>query len=170
MQKLKTVWEGFLDLLEIRIPSLLLIVMFTCFILQIFFRYFFNISLVTVNELSIITFTWLPLMAASYGSRTDTHVNFTVVYDLLPKKMKAVFEIVANLFLIICLLILIGPSWETVKFYGIKRTSIMKMSFSVLYFPFIIFILLTGYHSIVHLMRDIKGVVLSRRERKGDQL
>ena len=101
-QEFKRLWEGFLDLLEVKIPCVLLLIMFFSFILQIFIRYFFNISLANVNELSIITFTWLPLMAAAYGSRTDTHVNFTVVYDILPQKMKLVFDILANLFIIIC--------------------------------------------------------------------
>lgn len=162
MKQGKPIFDRFLDVLEIKIPSLLLVLMFVAFLLQIIIRYCFSVSLAFINELSIITFTWLPLMAAPYGSRTDTHINFTVVYDLLNKKAKLWFDVLSNVFIAFSFLVLLGPSIETIKFYGIKKTSIMKMSFSILYMPFALFLMLTIYHA----LNNLVGVAKKYRAQK----
>lgn len=105
-------------------------------------------------------------MSAPYGSRTDTHINFTVMYDFLNKKAKLWFDILSNVFIAFSFLVLLGPSIETIKFYGIKKTSIMKISFSILYMPFALFLMLTIYHA----LNNLVGVVKKYRAQKNENM
>ncbi|RKX82557.1 MAG: hypothetical protein DRP58_10120, partial [Spirochaetes bacterium] len=71
-----------LDLIEIYIPSFTFILLFIAFLLQIFYRYFL-VPLTWPLELTLLCFIWTALLGGLYAKRDNSHVQFTIVYDMV---------------------------------------------------------------------------------------
>lgn len=160
MKKLKTYLDRGLDSLESDIATLLLIFVITGFLITIFARYLFLVSFPKMNELIVITFTWITFFSSPYAVKRDSHVSFTVVYASLSDLKKAVLDAVSKALIIVILGILLVPSWETVLFYHIRKTAMLKLSFQWIYMPFMFFIITSLYHYIMGFIDDIKKLVI----------
>jgi len=152
---IKTTWRFVVDAIEIYLPVISFFSMFLAFILQIFTRYVLGSQVPWTYEVTVIGFMWVVAFGGCYASRLNEHVSFTMLYDKMSIKGKAVTEIISNLFLISAFVIMFFPVLEFIDFMKIKKTAVMKVPISVLYAPFIFFII----SSTVYLIRDtIKAV------------
>jgi TRAP-type C4-dicarboxylate transport system permease small subunit len=55
-----------------------------CLLVSIFFRYIIGYALSFPEELSMLLFAWLVLLAGSLGVREDFHVRLTIITKKLP--------------------------------------------------------------------------------------
>lgn len=157
MKSLNGITEKIFDVIEIYIPMAAFIVVFVTYIIVIIYRYVFYGSILWINELSTVAYIWAAILAASYGSRTDTHVVFSIVYDTLSEKAKLICRLIGNLFVFVTFCILFPRAYDFIIFMGIRKSpSIKILSFSVVYFPFLVFVALTIMHHAVLLIKDIK--------------
>ena len=156
MKKIGIFINKFFNVIEIYIPMLAFIVMFLSFIIVIAYRYIFYASIKEIYELSIIMFLWSSIIAASYGSRSEEHVIFTILYNKVSERIKLIFRLCGNLLIIITFLILIPYAYESVSFMAIKKSSVLGISFSIIYCPFVLFVIFTPIHHIVLFFRDIR--------------
>lgn len=156
MNKAKKFIAVFLDILEVYIPSISLIVMFVCFLLQIFSRYILGSQFHWTYEMTLTGFLWCLLMAAPYAQRKQTHVRFELISDILPRTGQFIFRCISNIFIIFCfgLLVWHGTSW--VDFMSISKSSTLRIPLNIVYSPFIFFTTLTTIHTIVNLIQDIR--------------
>ena len=144
------------DFFEIFIPIIIFAVLLLTYIILIAYRYLFHASFAWMYELNVIAFTWCSIFAISQSTRTDEHVIFPFLYDKLSENKKLVFRIIGRLVIIVMFMILLPDAYKTVLFMNYKTTPIMHISFSIVYAPFIIFVLLTLIHSAVLLVKEIK--------------
>ena len=129
------------DVLELVIPSATFIIMLIAFVLGIVFRYIFRSPLPWINEVCTIMYVWTVLFGASYSQRTRSHVAFTVVYDLFPLKIKFVASFLGNLLMLLALSISFVPTLKYIAFIGFTPTNMLEISLSIVYMPFLIFLL-----------------------------
>jgi TRAP-type C4-dicarboxylate transport system permease small subunit len=155
MRKSKKIIEKIFDVLEIYLPMVAFIILFVLFIVMIFYRYIFYAQIKWIYELSVVAFIWSSILAASYGSRTGKHVVFAIVYDALSEKKQLFFRIIGNTFIVVTFFILLPYAYNSVSFLKIKKSPIVKLPFSFIFFPFVIFVSLTLIHHIYLLVKDV---------------
>jgi TRAP-type C4-dicarboxylate transport system permease small subunit len=152
---INTIWRFLVNLIEIYIPVLSFFAMFLAFILQIFTRYVLGAQVPWTYEVTIIGFMWVVALGGAYASRLREHVSFTMLYDKMSISGKALTEIISNVILIIAFVIMFFPVLEFIDFMKIKKTAVMKIPISILYAPFIFFII----SSTSYIIRDTISAV-----------
>ncbi len=138
----KRIGQTLLDIFEIYIPTIAFAVMFLVFILQIYYRYFLNSPLTWPPEVINSMFIWTTILGACYAHRTDSHVSFGIVYDRLSPRGQRFFRIISNLFIGGAFVVLLWPATRYVRFMGFKQSTVLRVPFSVIFAPFIIFLLI----------------------------
>ena len=136
--------------IEIYIPSILFLVVFFSFCLQIFTRYFFDFQYEWTYESSVLGYMWVSILAACYAGRIKDHVTFTLLYEKLSYRMQQVITMIGNGILLAAFFLMFKPCMEYIDFMAIKTTPIFKITFRTAYLPFMVFLLF----STLYLIRD----------------
>ena len=156
MKKIISLWYNRIcDVLEVYIPSLIFVFLFLSYVVIIAYRYIFSQSFSGLYELNTLSFVWCGTFAASYGSRTESHVRFTILYDVMTPKVKMVMRFIGDLFIISTFSLMLPSAMKNLKFMGVRKSSILKLPFNWVYSPFLIFICLTILHQMILLVKDV---------------
>jgi TRAP-type C4-dicarboxylate transport system permease small subunit len=150
-----------LDVIEIYTPTLTFTIMFIVFILQVFYRYFLNNPLTWPPEIISLTFIWTTVLGACYAQRKGDHVAFSIVYDRLSAIGQWVFRVVGNGFIALAFLIALKPTWDYIQFMNFKSSTVLKIPFSVIFFPFIIFLVLIIGRMLYAVAIDVRQMIIS---------
>ena len=79
-----------------RLTGILVIALAVCLVasllISIFFRYVVGQALSWPEEISLILFAWLVLLAGSLGVREEFHVRLTLVSGRFPKPAKSILD------------------------------------------------------------------------------
>ena len=87
------------DCVEKYIPSIALAALFIIFCYQVFMRYVLRQPQAWAGEVEQSCFLWLVLLGACYAQRMKAHVTFTLLYDKLSIKGKAVVAMLGDIIL-----------------------------------------------------------------------
>lgn len=166
MKKIDRAYQKLSDFFEVYLPCCAFVVLFVSYVIMILYRYIFNAQINEVYELSMIAFVWTVVLAASYHSRTDEHIMFTILYDKLPKKGKRVMRMLGNGIVIVFTVIILPHAVESVRFLAIKKSSLMKIPFNIIYAPFICYLVLTAIHHSILLIKDAAALASAGKEGK----
>lgn len=169
MKKFRHSLDRALDIFETNVSTALLATVLSGFLVAIFCRYLFKMSIPVMDELVVIAFTWIALFSSPGASKRDAHVSFTVIYDAMGPRGRAILDAVSKALVLGILLILLRPSWETICFYKIRKTSMLKMPFNYLYLPYMYFLIMTIYYMICGLVEDIGRLAGERKAREGGE-
>lgn len=151
-----------IDVVEVHVPTAVFAMLFGVFILQIFNRYFLR-PLTWPEELVLIAFIWTALLGGLYAKRTNSHVEFTVIYDLIPPRKQLWMRLAGNLLLVTAFLIALEPSWEYVDFMAFKKSNVLRIPMNWAFFPFVVFLVVMTVRLIRDIVLDI-AVLLGRRQ------
>lgn len=154
-KRLMKALQVIVDIIEIYIPSISFIIMFSAFILQIFFRYFLNNPLTWPYEITVFGFMWTALFGALYAKRKGGHVKFTLVYDHLNPLKQLIMRLVGNS--LICISFIIGfyPAYDYIMYLEYQKSTVLFIPYHIVYFPFLIFLLGTIIRLIIDIVEDI---------------
>jgi len=75
-------------------------------------RYVFNAPLFWGEEVTILCLIWLTFLGGAVLVRQDKHVTITIFTDMLPPRVVHKLGYVNNVLIILCLLVMIGTSWN----------------------------------------------------------
>lgn len=159
LSKLKKIWDAFEFLFGIVMPCIAFTVMFGSFCLQIFSRYILGEQFSWTFEATVVCFLWSVAFGAIYAGRDHEHVSFSLLYDMFGPKGRAILNILGSLMISVAFCFLIPAATEYIEFISIKKTAVLKLSFSTLYAPFLFFIVF----SVIYLIRDIVRDVIVLR-------
>ena len=139
------------------LAAIMLAVMFVAFIVQVAFRYLFNLPTGSASELTIIMWLWLVLWGAAFVLRESEEIRFDVIYGTVGKRVRRVMTILSAL----ALLFLYGYSfpaiWDYVTFMKIQKTSYLDIRYDVLYSIYILFAGAILIRYVFILIRAIRG-------------
>lgn len=166
LEKLGKVYNAVSDALELYLPSLIFVFLFLSYIVLIFYRYVLKASVDWMYELNSLSFVWCGIFAASYGSRKDTHVKFTILYDHVSPQWQTAMRIIGNLFVLVLFVILFPAAVENLIFMKVRKSSILKLPFNWVFSPFIVFMALTILHSVIAVINDVISVIKGGRREK----
>ena len=140
--------------MEIYLPVIIYICLFLTFVYQIFCRYVLRSPVSWSYEVGLLTFVWTTMFGALYAWRDDEHIVFSLVYDTRSERGKRMFDIIGSAFLLVMMLLIAQPTLQ----YVLKQrrlSSVLKISYKVMYFPFAIMIFGTILHQIRRLIRAV---------------
>lgn len=151
---------GFLlDIVELYIPMAAFTMMFLLFLVSIFFRYFLNNPLGWPFEMTIIGFMYTAVLAATYVRRQGTHVKFTLVYERLSERGQLISRVLANTLVLVAFAWATPTTIEWIGFMNFKATTFLGLSFSVVYFPIVPFLILIAAHSLYDIVVDLRRLL-----------
>lgn len=149
---------GFIrDCVEKYIPAVAFTVLFLVFVFQVFMRYVMKMPQAWTTEVEQSCFLWIALLGACYVQRNKGHVVFTMVYDALKLKGKAVMALISNAFVAFAMAITFIPSFKYI--WGLTArhqvTSLLKIPKTLVFFPYVIFLFLIFAYNILDIYEDI---------------
>lgn len=150
--------------IEVYVPITAFIIMFLTFILQIVMRYIFRNPLTWTYEVTVIGFSWTVILGACYAMRHRSHVTFTLIYDSVNERNAAILRLLGNIILASAFILLIGPSYEYVKFMDFQSTSVFKIKLSWIFAPFIYFLISIVLYTFEEIIEDIKIIKNYKKE------
>jgi TRAP-type C4-dicarboxylate transport system permease small subunit len=117
----------------------LIATMFTCFLLQIAFRYLLNRPLGWTEEVTVLCWLWVVLWGAAFILSDHEEIRFDIVYDLVPKRTRRVFTTISSIALILLLAVSLPATWQYVVFMKREHSAYLHMRFDLLYSIYLIF-------------------------------
>jgi TRAP-type C4-dicarboxylate transport system permease small subunit len=152
---IKNFGSFFLNTIEVYIPVACFSVLFISFIIQIVCRYFFT-PLLWPEELSLMCFVWASLLGGLYAMRDGSQVAFTMIYDAMNPKKQTYTRIAGNFLILLAFIIAFKPSWDYVAFMSYKKSDVLRISMTIVYAPFVVFLADMSIRMIIGIIKDIR--------------
>jgi len=122
------------------------------------FRYTLKLPLTWTQDVIVICFVWTVVFGACWTMRKRAHVKFTMLYDRLRPRTAAVFRLAGNAIIALTFVSLIAASWRYSFFVAYQKTPVFRAPFTVMFLPFVYFLIsITGYTA-VEITEDIKVI------------
>jgi TRAP-type C4-dicarboxylate transport system permease small subunit len=149
---------GFIrDCVEKYIPMICFAVLFVVFLFQVFMRYVIRSPQAWTTEVEQSCFLWLVLLGACYAQRVKGHVNFTLVYDNLGVKGKALTAMLGNILITFTFLISFIPSANYIigLMSRAQVTTLLKWPKTIVFFPYLIFLVIILAYALMEIYEEI---------------
>ncbi|KAA2316034.1 TRAP transporter small permease subunit [Pseudooceanicola sediminis] len=121
------------------IAAIMLAVMFGAFIVQVAFRYLFNMPVGGASELTILMWLWIVLWGAAFVVRESEEIRFDFILAMVGRRTRRVMTVFAAA----ALLFLYGYSlpavWDYVTFMKVQDTSYLDIRYDYVYSIYIVF-------------------------------
>jgi len=157
--RLKKIWDLLLNTVEVYIPSVVFLVMFIVFVIEIFGRYFFDHPFTWSFEVSSLAYVWVVVLGACYTTRRHEHVTFALIYEKFSSKGKLVADCLGNLLVIIAFIIALYPSYDYIMSYHTSYTPVLRITFDIGFMPFLVSMVFITGHLIYDTVNDIRKLV-----------
>src|SRR5947207_5669251 len=138
------------------IAALMLAVMFSAFIIQIVFRYFFNVPIGWTSELTVVMWLWIVLWGAAFVLKENEEVRFDLLTASVGRRARIAMGIVAAVSIVVLYGASLVPSWKYVTFMKVEKSSYLKIRMDWLFSIYLVFLvaILVRYLWILwHLLR-----------------
>ena len=154
MGRAKKVFFALRNCVEVYIPIASFCIMFLVFIAQIIARYLFRNPLAWAYEVTVTCYLWMVVLSACYAQREHSHVTFTLIYDKLSVKGKAICAFLGNLIIAVAFAISFVPSVKLVTFMEMQKTSVFKIGLNIVYAPYILFLAIILIYIVMDLYNE----------------
>ena len=115
-------------------------------------RYILNNPVAWSNEVATIAFTWTVFLGAAAAWKSNKHIHLDLVYNFFPNKIKIISDWLKNIILIVFIAFALYLSIQfTITAYN-KPTAILRIPFSYVDLPVVIF-----FSSII--LRSIQKII-----------
>ena len=122
------------------IAAAMLAVMFAAFIIQIVFRYFFNLPTGWTSELTVVMWLWLVLWGAAFALKEDEEIRFDLISGAVGPRARIAMGIVTALALVILYGLALKPSFDYVAFMKVEKSSYLKIRMDWLFSIYVVFL------------------------------
>lgn len=144
------------NIVELYVPAASFVLMFVVFVLQIFCRYVLNQPLDWAYEVTVSCYLWMVVLGACYALRWRSHVVFTLLYDKLPPRFKALTSFLGNGLIAFAFAWSFWPSVQMIEFMKMQKTSILRIGLNIVYAPYIPFMILVFTYMVIDMVRDFR--------------
>jgi TRAP-type C4-dicarboxylate transport system permease small subunit len=122
------------------IAAAMLAVMFAAFIVQIVFRYFFNLPVGWTSELTVVMWLWLVLWGSAFVLREKEEIRFDLVYAAVGRRARIAMAIVFSVAIIVLYGASLPASYAYVTFMKVESSSYLKIRLDWLYSIYLLFL------------------------------
>jgi TRAP-type C4-dicarboxylate transport system permease small subunit len=139
------------------VMAVLLGLMFVAFLLQIVFRYFFNLPVGWTSELTVATWLWLVLWGSAFVLNEDEEIRFDLLYSALGRRARRVMGILAGIALVVLYGMSFPAAWSYVTFMKVERSSYLHVRLDWMYSIYLLFIAAVLVRYLWILWRLVRG-------------
>ncbi|HEV3008878.1 MAG TPA: TRAP transporter small permease subunit [Burkholderiales bacterium] len=139
------------------VAAAMLAVMFAAFIIQIVFRYFFNLPTGWTSELTVVMWLWLVLWGAAFVLREDEEIRFDLISGSVGRRARIGMGIVTALALVILYGLSLKPSFDYVAFMKVEKSSYLKIRMDWLFSIYVVFLVAVIVRYLWLLSRLLRG-------------
>lgn len=136
---------------------LLLATMFVAFLIQIVFRYFFNLPTGWSTELTVACWLWMVLWGAAFVLRDDEEIRLDLIYSAAPPRIARGMAVVVGVSLIALYAIALPGTWSYVSFMQVERTAFLRIRVDHMYSIMVIFLVAVMARQLWALWRLFRG-------------
>lgn len=119
--------------------AILLGVMFAAFVVQIVFRYFFNLPTGWTTELTLISWLWLVLWGAAFVNRETEEIRIDLLTSLVSRRARLVMALIGVAAILALYALSLPASYSYVSFMKVEKSSYLRIPMNWIYSIFIIF-------------------------------
>lgn len=131
---------GWLRLAAEGILAAMLTVMFIAFVVQIIFRYFFNLPTGWTTELTLISWLWLVLWGAAFVNRDSEEIRIDLLTSMVGRRARVILAVLATLSIIILYVLAMPATYSYISFMKVEKSDYLKIPINWLYSIFLMFI------------------------------
>src|ERR1700710_280396 len=102
-------------------------VMFSCFIIQIFYRYFLNNPVGWTEEVIVTTWLWTVLWGAAFILSEAEEIRFDIIYSNIPENVRRIFTVMTGAVLVFLYGISLPASYSYVSFMKVERSAYLHV-------------------------------------------
>ena len=121
------------------VAAAMLAVMFAAFVVQIVFRYFFNLPTGWSSELAVILWLWLVLWGAAFVVKESEAIRFDLLSGSAGRRTRIAMGIVTAAAVVILYGASLPATYAYVSFMKVEKTSYLKIPFDWLFSIYLLF-------------------------------
>lgn len=122
-----------------------------CLLISIFFRYVIGYALSWPEEISMLLFVWLVLLAGSLGVREGFHVRLSVLFKRLPVRIRTIWAFLITLAITVFGAVLVYSGRDLVVRTAGSFSATIRYPMEILYYPVPLCGALIILHGLSHL-------------------
>lgn len=122
------------------LAAAMLAVMFAAFVLQIVFRYFFNLPTGWSTELTVIMWLWLVLWGAAFVVKERDEIRLDLVVASAPRRARIAMGIVSGAALVVLYGAALPAAYDYVTFMKVEKSSYLGIRMDWLFSIFLVFL------------------------------
>ena len=122
------------------VAAAMLAVMFSAFLVQIVFRYFFNLPVGWAAELAVVMWLWLVLWGAAFVVPEREAIRFDLFSASAGRRARIAMGIVTALALLVFYTASLPATWKYVTFMKVESSSYLKIRMDWLYSIYLAFL------------------------------
>jgi len=130
---------GFVQRRSENVIAALLGIMFTAFMVQIVFRYFFNLPTGWTTELTLVCWLWMVLWGTAFALKEKDEIRFDIVYSGVGPRGRRVVTAIFAIAIIALYGISLPATVSYVSFMSIEKSSYLNIPLNWLYSIYVIF-------------------------------
>ena len=123
------------------VVALLFAVMFVAFILQIVFRYVFNLPVGWTTELTLVCWLWMVLWGSAFVLRESEEIRFDLIYSAATPRARRAMGIIMGVALVVLYAMSLPSATRYVSFMKVERSSYLHIRLDYLYSIYLIFVI-----------------------------
>ena len=121
------------------VAALLLAVMFVAFIVQIVFRYVFNLPVGWTQELTVVCWLWLVLWGAAFVVKESEEIRFDLIIGSVGRRARRGIGILTGVVIVGLYGFSLPATWSYVSFMKVEKSSYLKIRMDWLFSIYVIF-------------------------------
>jgi C4-dicarboxylate transporter DctQ subunit len=121
------------------VAAAMLAVMFAAFVVQIVFRYVFNLPTGWSSELTVIMWLWLVLWGAAFVVKESEAIRFDLLSGAAGRRTRIAMGIVVAAAVVILYGASLPATFAYVTFMKVEKTSYLKIRFDWLFSIYLLF-------------------------------
>ena len=119
--------------------AMMLLAMFVIFLLQIFSRYLFNLSIGWTHEASVALWIWMVLFGSAFVVREVDEIRFDLFWGAATAGGLRVMQVIGSASLVALFTWSLPAVIDYVSFMRVESTAYLKIRFDLLYSIYVIF-------------------------------
>jgi TRAP-type C4-dicarboxylate transport system permease small subunit len=135
------------------IAAAIFAVLFLTFVVQVGMRFLFDRPLAWSDELIVILYILMVFWGAATLLEEKDHVMLDLVYAALPPGGRRIFALLGAGLTAGLLLVLLPQAFDYVRFMAREKTPVLDVPFSIVFAPFLLFVVLVAGRYVVKFVR-----------------
>ena len=122
------------------VAAAMLAVMFAAFIIQVVFRYLFNLPVGWTSELTVVLWLWLVLWGAAFVVKEREEIRFDLLVGAVGRRARIAMGIIVAVALVVLYGASLKASVDYVTFMKVEKSSYLKIRMDWLFSIYLVFL------------------------------